>query len=176
MHIQYIQAHSGVEGDSASLAMALGLISAYIKTPVNQKYGLTGSLTGDVALAVGGVTEKIRSIMDCDLAMEGACIPWQNRIDVEPLLVNAEAEYIQKDEIPGIRIYREPERQKPFDIYLCKTKYHACKIMMGLNQKEVEERMAQRSLSDFLLAQQWRQKLETPIRRATMETGHDCCV
>ena len=106
MYVEYIQAHGGVEGDSASVAMDIALVSDYIKQPVNQRYGVTGSLTGDIILAVGGVTEKIRSIMDPSLGMEGACIPWLNKYDVEPLLINTDNEYIQKDEIPGIRIFR----------------------------------------------------------------------
>ncbi len=149
MHVEYIQAHGGVEGDSASVAMDIALISDYTKQPVNQRYGITGSLTGDIVLAVGGVTEKIRSIMDPFLGMAGACIPWQNKYDVEPLLINTEYDYIQKDEIPGIRIFREKDRQAPFDIYFCKTKYNAYKIAMGLDKAEVEGRMAERSKKDL---------------------------
>ncbi|MDY6842769.1 MAG: S16 family serine protease [Thermodesulfobacteriota bacterium] len=149
MHVEYIQAHGGVEGDSASVAMDIGLISDYIKQPVNQKYGVTGSLTGDIVLAVSGVTEKIRSIMDPTLGMEGVCIPWQNKHDVEPLLVNVECTYIQEDDIPGIRVYRTEGEKNPFDIYFCKTKYNAYKILMGLSREEVEDRMAERSMKDL---------------------------
>ncbi len=149
MHVEYIQAHGGVEGDSASVAMDIALISDYIKQPVNQKYGVTGSLTGDIVLSVGGVTEKVRSIMEPVLGMEGACIPWQNKHDVEPLLINAEYEYIQKDEVPGIRIFRGEDRTEPFDIYFCKTKYNAYKILMGLDKEEVENRMSDRSRKDL---------------------------
>jgi Lon-like ATP-dependent protease len=149
MHIEYIQAHGGVEGDSASVAMNVGLISDFIQQPVNQKYGITGSLTGEIILAVGGVTEKIRSIMDIDLTMEGACIPWQNKYDIEPLLVNTEFEYIQKEEVPGIRIYRTEGKKDPFDIYFCKTRYNAYRIMMGLSREEVEGRMTGRSKKDL---------------------------
>jgi Lon-like ATP-dependent protease len=99
-------------------------------------------------LAVGGVTEKIRSIMDPELGMEGACIPWLNKHDVEPLLVNAEAEYIQHGEIPGIRIYRAVHRKEPFDIYFCKTKYHVYHVLMNLDRDQVEARMAMRSRQD----------------------------
>jgi Lon-like ATP-dependent protease len=151
MHVEYIQVHGGVEGDSASVAMDIALISDYIKQPVNQKYGVTGSLTGDIILAVGGVTEKVRSIMDPDLGMEGACIPWQNKHDIEPLLINIDSEYIQKGEIPGIRIYRDSEKQNPFDIFFCKTKYNAYKIIMGLDQEDVEKKMVERSKKDFEL-------------------------
>ncbi|MBN1847340.1 MAG: ATP-binding protein [Deltaproteobacteria bacterium] len=153
MHVEYIQAHGGVEGDSASVAMDIALVSDYIGQPVNQKYGVTGSLTGDIILAVGGVTEKIRSIMGPDLGMEGACVPWQNKHDIEPLLINTASEYIQKDEIPGIRIYRSLEKEAPFDIYFCKTKYNAYKILMGLDRMEVEKRMAERSRSDLAFYQ-----------------------
>ncbi len=151
MHIEYIQVHGGVEGDSASVAMDIALISDYIKQPVNQKYGVTGSLTGDIILAVGGVTEKVRSIMDASLGMEGACIPWQNKHDVEPLLVNTTSEYIQNGHVPGIRIFRKDEGKDPFDIYFCKTKYNAYQILMGLNQKDVEDKMIQRSRNDLEL-------------------------
>lgn len=149
MYVEYIQAHGGVEGDSASVAMDIALISDFIKQPVNQRYGVTGSLTGDIILAVGGVTEKIRSIMDADLGMEGACIPWLNKRDIEPLLINAESEYIQTGDIPGIRIYRDEGEKEPFDIFFCKTKYNAYKILMGLHKKEVETLMVQRSKSDL---------------------------
>ena len=149
MYVEYIQAHGGVEGDSASVAMDIALISDFIKQPVNQRYGVTGSLTGSIILAVGGVTEKIRSIMEPFLGMEGACIPWLNKYDVEPLLINAENEYIQQDDIPGIRIYRKPRRKDPFDIYFCKTKYNAYQILMGLDKAKVEARMAERSQQDL---------------------------
>jgi Lon-like ATP-dependent protease len=151
MHVEYIQAYDGVEGDSASIAMDIALISDYVKQPVNQKYGVTGSLTGNIILAVGGVTEKLRSIMDPAVGMEGACVPWQNKHDIEPLLINAEYEYIQKDEVPGIRIYRSKDQEDPFDIYFCKTKYNAYKILMGLDKDEVENRMAERSRKDLNL-------------------------
>lgn len=149
MHVEYIQAHGGVEGDSASVAMDVGLVSDFIRQPVNQKIGVTGSLTGDIVLAVGGVTEKVRSIMDPDLGMEGACIPWQNKHDIEPLLVNAEAECFDCDGIPAIRIYRQADRCLPFEIFFCKTKYNVYRIMMGLDREAVEERMARRSRLDL---------------------------
>ena len=149
MHVEYIQAHGGVEGDSASVAMDIALISDYIKQPVNQRYGVTGSLTGDIVLPVGGVTEKVRSIMDPLLEMAGACIPWQNKHDVEPLLVNAGYEYIRQDEVPGIRVFRDDGKKNPFDIYFCKTKYNAYKILMGLGREAVEKRMAERSRKDL---------------------------
>ena len=153
MHIEYIQAHGGVEGDSASVAIATGLISDYIKQPVNQKIAITGSLTGDIILPVGGVTEKIRSVMDIDLNMEGVCIPWQNKHDIEPLLINKENEFVKYDNIPAIKIFRKAGKREAFNIYFCKTKYDAYKIMLGLDQNEIETKMSERSKNDFDMKQ-----------------------
>lgn len=155
MHIEYIQAHGGVEGDSASAAIDIALISDYIKQPVNQTIGVTGSLTGDIILAVGGVTEKIRAIMEPNLGMTGACIPWQNKHDVEPLLINTQVEYICEDNVPGLRLFRGASRTIPFDIFFCKTKYHAYQIVMGLDRDSIEERMIERSRKDLTLARQF---------------------
>jgi ATP-dependent Lon protease len=149
MHVEYIQAHGGVEGDSASAAMDVALISDYIGQPVNQTIGITGSLTGDLILPVGGVTEKIRSIMDPDLGMKGACIPWQNKRDIQPLLINVEAVYIQHGVIPGIRIFRGPDQVEPFDVFFCKTKFCAYEILMGLDRPAIEQRMIERSRKDL---------------------------
>jgi Lon-like ATP-dependent protease len=160
MHVEYIQAHGGVEGDSASVAMDVALISDFIQQPVNQTYGVTGSLTGDIILAVGGVTAKLRAIMDPDLGMLGACIPWQNKHDIEPLLINAQFEYTQWEEIPGIRIFRENDRQAPFDIFFCRTKYHAYTVLMGLKREAVELRMAARTRRDLELIQRMRRSGE----------------
>lgn len=149
MHIEYIQAHSGVEGDSASVAMDIALISDFIGQPVNQTVGVTGSLTGDIILPVGGVTTKVRAIMDPDLGMTGACIPWQNKHDVEPLLINAHFEYRRHGAVPGIRIFRQPPDRDPFDILFCKTKYHAYQALMSLDMATVCERMAARVRRDL---------------------------
>jgi len=169
MYIDYIQAHGGVEGDSASVAMDIALVSDFIRQPVNQRYGVTGSLTGDIILAVGGVTEKIRSIMDPVLGMEGACIPWLNKYDVEPLLINCRSEYIQQDNIPGIRIHRRTDGKNPFDIYFCKTKYNAYRILMGLGKKELERRMVERSRRDLQFMQHYREPVvEVPTAACPM--------
>jgi Lon-like ATP-dependent protease len=149
MHVEYIQAHGGVEGDSASAAMDVALISDYIRRPVNQTVAVTGSLTGDIILPVGGVTEKLRSIMNPELGMTGACIPWQNKHDVEPLLINAEAEYLQSGDIPGIRIYRSEQRMDPFDVFFCKTKFCVYRILMDIDRQDLETLMIERSRKDL---------------------------
>ena len=94
--------------------------------------------------------------MDPDLGMEGVCVPWQNKHDIEPLLINTECEYIQEKEIPGIRIYRSEGRRDPFDIYFCRTKYNAYRVIMGLDRQEIEERMTQRSKRDLESISSWK--------------------
>ena len=68
--------------------------------------------------------------------------------------MNMEYEYIQTDEVPGIRIYRTEEKQDPFDIYFCKTKYNAYSILMGLSREEVDNRMMERSKQDLAFMKQ----------------------
>jgi Lon-like ATP-dependent protease len=81
IHIQFVQAHSGVEGDSASITVATAVISAHENVPVAQDIAMTGSLSvrGDV-LPVGGVTYKIEA------AAKAGCkrviIPKANEQDV----------------------------------------------------------------------------------------------
>ncbi|MBU1120755.1 MAG: ATP-dependent protease LonB [archaeon] len=62
IHIQFLQAYSGVEGDSASVSVATAVISALERIPVRQSVAMTGSLSvrGEV-LPVGGVTAKVQA-------------------------------------------------------------------------------------------------------------------
>jgi Lon-like ATP-dependent protease len=62
IHIQFVQSHEGVEGDSASVTVATAVISALEQIGVDQSVAMTGSLSvrGDV-LPVGGVTHKIEA-------------------------------------------------------------------------------------------------------------------
>jgi len=59
------QSYGGVEGDSASLAELIALLSALAEVPLKQSLALTGSVNqqGQVQ-AVGGVNEKIEGFFD----------------------------------------------------------------------------------------------------------------
>ena len=59
IHIQFLQTYEGVEGDSASIAVATAVISALEGIPIRQDVSMTGSLSirGQV-LPIGGVTAK----------------------------------------------------------------------------------------------------------------------
>ena len=80
--VQFLQtAPGGVEGDSASIAVATAIISAYTKVPVRQDTALTGSLSvrGEV-LAVGGITQKVEAAISAGL--KRVIVPKSNEKDV----------------------------------------------------------------------------------------------
>ena len=71
----------GVEGDSASIAVATAIISALKKVPIRQDTAMTGSLSvrGEV-LAVGGVSSKIEAAIDAGI--KKVIIPKTNLKDI----------------------------------------------------------------------------------------------
>ena len=79
--VQFLQTYEGVEGDSASVSVAVAMISAFKNVPVDQSVGMTGSLTvrGEV-LPVGGVTQKIEAAIEAGL--KKVIIPKSNEKDV----------------------------------------------------------------------------------------------
>jgi Lon-like ATP-dependent protease len=81
IHIQFLQAHDGVEGDSASVSIATAVVSALEEIPIDQSVALTGSLSvrGDV-LPVGGVTGKIEAAAEAGI--KKVLIPKSNINDV----------------------------------------------------------------------------------------------
>jgi ATP-dependent Lon protease len=81
IHIQYVQAYEGVQGDSASVTMATAVISALENIPIDQSIAMTGSLSvrGDV-LPVGGVTHKIEAAAKA--GVKTVIIPKANEQDV----------------------------------------------------------------------------------------------
>ncbi|HUS56879.1 MAG TPA: ATP-dependent protease LonB [Thermoplasmata archaeon] len=97
IHVQFIGTYDGIEGDSASIAVATAVISALEEIEVDQTVAMTGSLSvrGQV-LPVGGVTAKIEAASE--MAMKKVLIPEQNMKDV--LL---EDKYVGKIEVIAVR-------------------------------------------------------------------------
>ncbi len=93
MHVQFLQSYAGVEGDSASISVAISIISAMENLPVDQSVAMTGSLSvrGEV-LPVGGVTSKIEAAISA--GMRTVIIPQSNRDDV----------YIAKERLRRIKV------------------------------------------------------------------------
>lgn len=79
--VQFLQTYEGVEGDSASVSVAVAVISALKNVQVDQGVAMTGSLTvrGEV-LPVGGVTQKIEAAIEAGL--KKVIIPKSNENDV----------------------------------------------------------------------------------------------
>ncbi len=81
IHVQFLQAYDGVEGDSASVSMTAAVISAVEGIPVDQTVALTGSLSvrGDV-MPIGGATGKIEAAAEAGI--KKVLIPKSNLGDV----------------------------------------------------------------------------------------------
>jgi Lon-like ATP-dependent protease len=81
VHIQFINTHEGVEGDSASISVAAAVISALENAEVDLSAAMTGSLSikGEV-LPVGGITAKIEAAAEA--GMKKVLIPSANVRDV----------------------------------------------------------------------------------------------
>lgn len=81
VYIQFLQTHEGVEGDSASIAVATSVVSAMKQIPIKQDCSMTGSLSvrGDV-LPVGGVSYKIEAAIDAGI--KKVLVPKANMQDI----------------------------------------------------------------------------------------------
>jgi ATP-dependent Lon protease len=81
IHVQFIQTYSGVEGDSASVSVAVSVISALEGIPVRQDVAMTGSLSvRGMVLPVGGVTAKVKAAIEAGIKY--VIIPESNKDDV----------------------------------------------------------------------------------------------
>lgn len=85
------QSYNGIEGDSASGAELVALLSAISKTPINLSLAMTGAVSqaGEI-MAVGGVTRKIEGFFNlCEqrglTGKQGVIIPKDN---IEHLMLN----------------------------------------------------------------------------------------
>ena len=81
IYVQFLQTHEGVEGDSASIAVATSIISAFKKVPVKQDTAMTGSLSvrGEV-LPIGGVTAKVEAAIEAGI--KNVVVPKTNLKDI----------------------------------------------------------------------------------------------
>ena len=81
IYVQFLQTYEGVEGDSASIAVATSIISALKKIPVKQDTAMTGSLSvrGEV-LPVGGVSAKVEAAIETGI--KRVIVPRSNLQDI----------------------------------------------------------------------------------------------
>jgi Lon-like ATP-dependent protease len=81
IYVQFLQTYEGVEGDSASIAVATSIISALKKIPIKQDTAMTGSLSvrGEV-LPVGGVSAKVEAAIEAGI--KKVLVPKSNLQDI----------------------------------------------------------------------------------------------
>ncbi len=81
IYVQFLQTYEGVEGDSASIAVATSIISALKKIPIKQDCAMTGSLSvrGEV-LPIGGVSAKVEAAVEA--GMKKVIVPKSNLKDI----------------------------------------------------------------------------------------------
>ncbi|MFO8015857.1 MAG: ATP-dependent protease LonB [Candidatus Woesearchaeota archaeon] len=93
LYVQFLQTYEGVEGDSASIAVATSIISALKNIPVRQDTAMTGSLSvrGKV-LPVGGVSAKVEAAIEAGL--KRVIVPESNMKDI----------IVKKDKLSKIKL------------------------------------------------------------------------
>lgn len=119
------QSYETVEGDSASAAELMALLSALAEAPLRQELAVTGSVNqwGDVQ-AVGGVNEKIEGFFDVCAARgltgkQGVIIPEANRQHL----------MLREDVVSAVR-------DKRFAVYAIKTIDEGLALLTGLDAGE----------------------------------------
>lgn len=93
IYVQFLQTYEGVEGDSASIAVATAIISALKDVPVRQDTAMTGSLSvrGEV-LPIGGVTSKVEAAIEAGI--KRVLVPKSNLQDI----------VIDKEKLNGLKL------------------------------------------------------------------------
>ena len=138
-HLSFEQTYGQIDGDSASVAEILCILSALSKVGIKQNIAVTGSINqfGEVQ-AIGGVNEKIEGFYKVckllgDSKDKGVLIPITNS---EDLVLNKEVEEaIEKGEF---HIYTMENLQDAIEVMMLdsKTSY---KDLFKIIEKEVEK-------------------------------------
>ncbi len=124
--ISFEQSYSYIEGDSASIAETLALLSSLAEIPIKQNLAVTGSMSQDGTVQpIGGVNEKIEGFYDIckltgNLKGSGVVIPKQN---VKNLVL--------KDEV------LESIKKREFHIFTIETIDDAIEIFSGMKAGKV---------------------------------------
>lgn len=127
-HLSFEQVYGKVEGDSASVAEVIAMISALSKIPVNQNIAVTGSINqfGDVQ-PIGGVNDKIEGFFNVCNSIDtykgkGALIPESN---LDEVILNPNVE--------------EAINNGDFVIYTMENISDAIMVLLGNNETSFED-------------------------------------
>lgn len=129
-HLSFEQLYGKIDGDSASVAEIICMISALSKIPIKQNIAVTGSVNqfGEVQ-PIGGVNEKIEGFFNICKVLDspkdmGVLIPYSNRND---LVLN----HFVEEEI----------KKSNFHIYTMNTVEDAIEILMQTEQIKLADVM-----------------------------------
>lgn len=127
-HLSFEQVYGEIDGDSASVAEILAMLSALSKIPIKQNISVTGSINqfGEIQ-PIGGVNEKIEGFFKiCKIVDtiegKGVLIPESNKDD---LVLNEEVE--------------EAVNLGKFHIYTARTVQDAVELLFGENKITFKE-------------------------------------
>lgn len=144
------QSYNIIEGDSASLAQFLCMVSQISDVPLKQSIAITGSvnLHGDIQ-PIGGVNEKIEGFFDvcrCEglTGEQGVAIPWQNRKNL----------MLRRDVVDAVH-------EKRFHIWTVETIGGAIELFTGMPEEKFDAQVREQ-LQGF-----WKRS------RALMRSGSD---
>lgn len=150
--LAFEQSYGGVEGDSASVAELVALISAVAQIPIRQGLAVTGSLNqrGQVQ-AIGGVNEKIEGFFDICVARgldghQGVVIPHANQVH---LMLSEDV--------------REAVEAGNFNVYVISTVDEALEVMTGFTASSIDSAVLERVCKLHRIARQF---AETPDKKA----------
>ena len=127
------QSYGGIEGDSASVAELVALISALADIPVKQELAVTGSLNqrGQVQ-AIGGVNEKIEGFFDICKARglsgtQGVVIPQANEVHL----------MLREDVVSAVE-------EGSFHVYSASSVDEALALLTGFSSESIDARVLTR--------------------------------
>ncbi len=119
--IGFEQSYSMIDGDSASAAELITVMSSLAEVPIKQNFAITGSVNqkGEIQ-PIGGVNQKVEGFFDICKAKgltgdQGVLIPHQN---VKNLMLNGEV--------------LEAVKKKKFNLYAIKTIDEGVEILTGM--------------------------------------------
>jgi Lon-like ATP-dependent protease len=132
------QSYGGVEGDSASIAELVVVLSALAEVPIKQNLAVTGSMNqaGEVQ-AIGGVNHKIRGFFRV------CCLKGK--------LTGEQGVIIPKDNIDDLMLPPEivkAVKGNKFHIFAVSTVEEAMKYLTGLEMEEIDKKIIKR-LKEF---------------------------
>ena len=126
--VTFEQMYSGIEGDSASMAEYIAIVSELADVPIRQDLAITGSINqlGE-AQVIGGVHHKIEGFFAACQSLgelsgtQGVVLPRQNEVNL-----------VLRDEV------RDAVAAKRFHLYSCVRVEEAIELFTGLPAGEVD--------------------------------------